>query len=997
MKKKILLFVLAVMMALVVCAQFVSAEEAACTEGSHNIASAATITTDRNSWICDVNALVDGNKLTAGGSDHGLRDTTRTFVWSHPQVLSKLVFVTGMEAGNSGYIAGTSGILVDATAGAQTQNFSFDVKLYDAENNEIFSKTYAIENQMEIVVDLAAENVTASVAKMTVHNQNNWNNGQCFWEIETWTTGHGYKFVSDSATCIEDGVKTYKCVVCEGETTEVSKATGSHTYEEYTLTEEGDKHYQICKIEGCGATTEQAEHTYTADCDMLCDVCGYATRTSEVEHIYDHSCDKDCNTCKTVRPEAELVHTYGDEETGLNPACDDTCNVCGDKRTPPHVYEWVCDATCGACNYVREVNHTFDNECDTQCNICTYTREFQGHKYDSFIDGECNYCGFKRDVITTGNLTSDAAESAISYYATKYEQAVDEEGNLVVDEEGKPVYDLTKPLPAEVAPGVAAENAAAGKLMDGDISTSGIWSPGNDWYAIETNGYVLITLKEATDVLSIKIYVAGNWTGYRVEAFDAEGNAVIDPYSNYANDSPNGGTAGGYMVWAANSLEEAKEVKTVKITSTGYKWGDSKTMKVSEIELKVHVHAYEDICLSEACKDCGETREVPGHIFGAENACDVICNTCGQTIGETDIAHVYDGDTVDEEGNLVIGCDRFCNVCGDERKGTASHSYDQTKNGINICSDLDCNICGEARESEHEYDNDCDAMCNKCETIREVVHTYKFSCATECMVCGTPRTGEIHQWAYTCDEGRMCEACGATVENNKCIYDNACDTTCDVCGNTRTIEATAHVYDNACDTTCNVCATTRTITHTYANACDAACDVCGAAREVPAHVYDNVCDADCNVCTATRTVAPHAYDNACDADCNNCGATREVAAHVYDNACDAACNVCSATRAAAAHVYDNACDSTCNVCSAARDVNHTYGDWTVTTAATKDAKGSENRTCSVCNNVETKEIPQLDSKVSGATVAAIVIGCVAIVAVVGAAAYYFFVIKKKSV
>ena len=45
--------------------------------------------------------------------------------------------------------------------------------------------------------------------------------------------------------------------------------------------------------------------------------------------------------------------------------------------------------------------------------------------------------------------------------------------------------------------------------------------------------------------------------------------------------------------------------------------------------------------------------------------------------------------------------------------------------------------------------------------------------------------------------------------------------------------------------------------HTYTNACDTTCDVCGYTRTVGAHVYDNACDTKCNVCGATRTVEPH--------------------------------------------------------------------------------------------------------------------------------------------
>ena len=131
----------------------------------------------------------------------------------------------------------------------------------------------------------------------------------------------------------------------------------------------------------------------------------------------------------------------------------------------------------------------------------------------------------------------------------------------------------------------------------------------------------------------------------------------------------------------------------------------------------------------------------------------------------------------------------------------------------------------------------------------------------------------------------------------------------------------AHAYDNACDTTCNICGETREVpAHVYDNACDATCNVCGATRTVADHVYDNACDATCNVCGATRTPAAHVYDNACDATCNVCGATRTPADHVYDNACDATCNVCGATRTPADHVYDDEYDATCNVCGAERIV-----------------------------------------------------------------------------
>ncbi len=84
-----------------------------------------------------------------------------------------------------------------------------------------------------------------------------------------------------------------------------------------------------------------------------------------------------------------------------------------------------------------------------------------------------------------------------------------------------------------------------------------------------------------------------------------------------------------------------------------------------------------------------------------------------------------------------------------------------------------------------------------------------------------------------------------------------------------------HTYDNSCDTTCNHCGEVRTITHTYDNACDASCNVCGATRTPAAHVYSTSCDTSCNVCGATRTIT-HTYDDDLDTSCNVCGQARTI-------------------------------------------------------------------------------------------------------------------------
>ena len=86
-----------------------------------------------------------------------------------------------------------------------------------------------------------------------------------------------------------------------------------------------------------------------------------------------------------------------------------------------------------------------------------------------------------------------------------------------------------------------------------------------------------------------------------------------------------------------------------------------------------------------------------------------------------------------------------------------------------------------------------------------------------------------------------------------------------------------HVYDDAADTTCNVCGYVRTVTppapvhtHTYGawssddadhwhECTDASCtDKAGSVKDKAAHIYDDDADTTCNVCGYVRTVTPPA-------------------------------------------------------------------------------------------------------------------------------------------
>lgn len=104
--------------------------------------------------------------------------------------------------------------------------------------------------------------------------------------------------------------------------------------------------------------------------------------------------------------------------------------------------------------------------------------------------------------------------------------------------------------------------------------------------------------------------------------------------------------------------------------------------------------------------------------------------------------------------------------------GNTDYPYPELQNVEMICN--------------HLYDNECDSDCNLCGASRIISHNYEW------IIDGA-------------------ENCGVNgVKHEEC---NVCHTK----RNENTIiSATGnHTYDNACDTTCNVCKATRIITHAY--------------------------------------------------------------------------------------------------------------------------------------------------------------------------------------
>ena len=162
-----------------------------------------------------------------------------------------------------------------------------------------------------------------------------------------------------------------------------------------------------------------------------------------------------------------------------------------------------------------------------------------------------------------------------------------------------------------------------------------------------------------------------------------------------------------------------------------------------------------------------------------------------------------------------------------------------------------------------------------------------------------------------------------------------------VCGDKQNI--TAHIFDNACDTTCNTCGYTRSITHNYEKKHDETnhwdeCTVCGDRQNVTAHIFDTACDTTCDTCGYTRAIT-HNYEQKHDEtnhwdECTVCGDKQNVTAHTFEQKHDSTNHwlecLCGEKKDIAAHTFAQVHDenghwSECSVC------HETNGDKTAHT------------------------------------------------------------------
>ena len=224
---------------------------------------------------------------------------------------------------------------------------------------------------------------------------------------------------------------------------------------------------------------------------------------------------------------------------------------------------------------------------------------------------------------------------------------------------------------------------------------------------------------------------------------------------------------------------------------------------------------------------------------------------------------------------------------------------------------------------DHKYDNSCDTTCNRCGVERSISHSW--------------------------NSGKVLKAATCTAAGSK-------EYTCKVCGKTKTEKTSkaSHTYDNACDTTCNVCGGSRNITHAYKWVLEGEghiqkCSVCGVTQAQGEHTLETTSSADavghgfkCSVCGLIPKSESHIYESDCDTVCDTCGYVRTVThafsdKWTYDSSTHwHACMICGEKTEAVPHIPgEPATETTDQICMDCGYViqpagNHAHtmaGDW----------------------------------------------------------------------
>lgn len=169
-----------------------------------------------------------------------------------------------------------------------------------------------------------------------------------------------------------------------------------------------------------------------------------------------------------------------------------------------------------------------------------------------------------------------------------------------------------------------------------------------------------------------------------------------------------------------------------------------------------------------------------------------------------------------------------------------------------------------------------------------------------------PDVSHHHKYATTwtinnTSHWHKCTDCEDATDEGDHVYGGECDTTCNVCGYTRVVDA-LHIVADTWSTDATKTGTMSTHwhyeeimpelwdphpSHSYTNDCDDTCNVCGYTREVT-HAWDTTTYHynstnhwyECSACGTKDTLSDHTYTNIDDIACI-CGHIRDITQAYY--------------------------------------------------------------------------------------------------------------------
>ena len=612
-----------------------------------------------------------------------------------------------------------------------------------------------------------------------------------------------------AATCAKDGSKSYTCVVCKENVTEVIPATGNHSWEdikyiEPTCTENGKADGQVCSV--CGTVNPD---------NMPIDLGEVAPATGHKWILNEEAEDYQAATCVT-----DGVGTY-------------TCSVCHETKTETipatgkHTEEVVAAkaADCGNAGCTDGVKCSVCGEILFGCEEIPAT----GEHTEEVVPGKAPTC--KDTGLTEGKKCSVC-------------------GEVLVAQEVIPVAPDAHTYEVTVLKAATCTSTGVGKFVCTACSTykyatipvTHNWDDGK------------VTTAATCTEDGVKTYTCTSCSETKTEIIPAAGHAWNE---GEMTAEPTCGKDGEKTY----TCSVCSETKTEAIPATG---------EHAYEEGAIDATCTEPIMVGEICKVCGQIKgelipvgEPAGHKYAEEVTKEATCvedgektytcSVCDDSYTEIIPAtgkHTEKYVAAEDSTCVDVGYTEGlrCSVCNEilfgceEIPATGEHTEEVVPGKAPTCKDIGytegkkCSVCGEVLVAQEEIPVDPDA------------HTYELSATLKAATCTTTGIGkyvctECGAYKYTTIPAAHSWNEGSVTIEATCGEDGEKTYTCTVegCGATKTevIPATGeHNYqEKVVEATCT--ANTKV---------GFVCSVCGAV------------DPDRETVEIPDTMIPHDYE-----------------------------------------------------------------------------------------------------------------------------------------